>query len=56
MKKEKFHKNNKISKDKILTTISIIILLFTAMIDWTIYSWLILVAIILLLIAWYIKK
>jgi len=43
-------------KDSILTIISVIILFFTAMIDWNIYSWLILVAIILLLIAWHTKN
>ena len=43
-------------KDEALTTISIIILLFSAMINWNIYSWLILVAIILILTAWYFKK
>lgn len=47
---------NKLTRDQILTAISIIILLFTAMINWNIYSWLILVAIILILIAWYFKK
>jgi len=47
---------NKLSKDKIVTAISIILLLFTAMINWNIYSWLILIAIILILSAWYFKK
>jgi len=47
---------NKLSKDKIVTAISIILLLFTAMINWNIYSWLILIAIILILSAWYLKK
>jgi len=46
----------KLTKDQILTSISIIILLFTAMINWNVYSWLILVAIIIILIAWYFKK
>lgn len=46
----------KLSKDQILTTISIILLFFTAMVNWNIYSWLILAAIILVLIAWYFKK
>lgn len=50
MKKEIYNKDN------ILTIISIIILFITAMINWTICSWLILVAIILLLVAWYVKK
>ncbi len=47
---------NKPRKDQILTTIAIIILFFTALIDWTIYSWLILLAVIILLFAWYFRK
>lgn len=43
-------------KDQIVVIISVIILLFTAMINWNIYSWLILVAISLIVIAWYIKS
>ncbi|MEM1546150.1 MAG: hypothetical protein QXY40_09870 [Candidatus Methanomethylicia archaeon] len=46
----------KLSKNQILTSVSIIILLFTAIINWNIYSWLILIAIILILIAWYLQK
>jgi len=46
----------RVDKDKVLTTISIILLLFTAMINWNIYSWLILVAIIIILFVWYSKK
>jgi len=46
----------KLAKDEILTAIAITILLFTAMINWNIYSWLILVAIIVILIARYFKK
>jgi len=45
----------KLVKDEILTAIAITILLFTAMINWNIYSWLILVSIIVILIAWYSK-
>lgn len=44
------------NKDEVLTTISVILLLFSAMITWNIYSWLILVAVILILLAWYFKK
>lgn len=46
----------KSTKDNILTAISITILLFIAMINWNIYSWLILVAVILVLFAWYFRK
>jgi len=46
----------KLTKDQVLTAISIIILLFSAMINWNVYSWLVLVAIILILMAWYFKK
>jgi hypothetical protein len=44
------------NKDQILTGIAILILLVTSMINWTVYSWLILVAVIMLLLAWYFKK
>jgi len=47
---------NKLTKDQILIAISTVILLFTAMINWNIYSWLTLLAIIVMLIAWYFKK
>jgi len=46
----------KFGKNQILTAISIIILFIAALIDWNIYSWLILVAIILLILAWGSKK
>ena len=46
-------KMKKTDKNQVLTAISIILLLFTAVINWNIYSWLILVAIILFLVAWY---
>ncbi len=45
-----------LSKDDILTAIAILILFITAMITFTIYSWLVLVAIILLLTAWYYRS
>ncbi|MCJ7423909.1 hypothetical protein MUP01_06525 [Candidatus Bathyarchaeota archaeon] len=44
------------TKNEVLTTFVIILLLFTAMINWNIYSWLILVAIILTLTVWYSKS
>ena len=47
---------SKLTKDQILTAISVIILLFSAMINWNIYSWLVLIAIIFILMAWYFKK
>lgn len=47
---------NKLNKDQILTIIALVILMFTAMINWTIYSWLILLAVIILLFAWYFRK
>jgi len=46
----------KLTKDQALTAIAIIILLFSTMINWNVYSWLILVAIIFILAAWYFKK
>ena len=47
---------SKLTKDQILTAISVIILLFSAMINWNTYSWLVLIAIIFILMAWYFKK
>jgi len=47
---------NKPNKDKILLAISVVMLLFTALINWTIYSWLILVSVIIILFVWYSKK
>jgi len=44
------------TKDEILTAIAVFILLFSAMIDWNVYSWLILVGIIVILFAWYFRK
>jgi len=44
------------TENEVLTTFVIILLLFTAMTNWNICSWLILVAIILALIIWYSKS
>ncbi len=46
----------KITKDAILIVFAIVILFFTALIDWNLYSWFILIGIILLIIGWYFKK
>jgi Flp pilus assembly protein TadB len=43
------------TKDEILIAFSIMILLFTAMVNWNIYSWLILIAATTVLLAWYIR-
>lgn len=43
-------------KDNILTGAAVLILFITAMINWTLYSWLILVAVTLILMAWYFRK
>ena len=45
-----------LTRDDTLTIIAILILLFTAMITFTIYSWLLLLAIILIVMAWYYRK
>ena len=42
-----------VSKDDILTAIAILILFVAAMITFTVYSWLVLLAIILVIFAWY---
>jgi hypothetical protein len=44
------------NKDEIMTAIAVIILLFTALIDWNEYSWLILLGIIVIIFAWYFRK
>jgi hypothetical protein len=44
------------NKDEIFTSIAVIILLFTALINWNIYSWLILVGIITIMSTWYFKQ
>jgi len=44
------------NKDEILSAIAVIILLLTALIDWNIYSWLILVGTISIISAWYFKQ
>ncbi|MFZ5391277.1 MAG: hypothetical protein ACOZAJ_03320 [Patescibacteria group bacterium] len=41
------------SKDQIFTASAIVLLLFVAFVDWSVISWLVLAAIILLLAAWY---
>lgn len=46
----------RIDKQTAINAIAVSILLFTAMIDWNVYSWLILVGIILVLLGWYVKK
>ncbi|MDD5502189.1 MAG: hypothetical protein PHH26_01860 [Candidatus Thermoplasmatota archaeon] len=43
-------------KDDILMLIAIVILLASAMINWTILSWLTLLGVMVLLFAWYFKK
>ena len=45
-----------LTKDQALIAVSIIILLFSAMTNWNVYSWLILLAIVIILMAWYSKK
>lgn len=45
----------KLNKDEILTAVAVAILLFTAMINWNIYSWLVLLATIVILAAWYFR-
>jgi hypothetical protein len=47
---------SKLARDQALIAVSVIILLFSAMTDWNVYSWLILLAIIIILMAWYSKK
>jgi len=44
---------NKLTREEILTAIAVTILLFTAIVNWNIYSWLIFVVIVIILVAWY---
>ena len=46
----------RLNKDDILTGISVAILLFASMINWTFYSLLILVAVLLIVVVWYFRK
>jgi len=41
------------TKDQIFTAAAIVVLLFTAFVEWGVISWLILASIILLLLSWY---
>ena len=43
-------------KDEILTSFAVLLLLFTALINWNLYSWFILVGIVVILFAWYFRK
>ena len=45
----------RLAKDKVMTAVAVVILLFSAMITWNIYSLLIFVAAMLVLAAWYVR-
>jgi hypothetical protein len=45
-----------VKKDDIISSFAVILLLFTALIDWNVYSWVILVAIIMILTGWYLRR
>jgi len=45
----------RITKDEALTAAAVVMLLFSAMITWNIYSLLTFAAVVLLAIAWYVK-
>jgi len=45
-----------ITKDEALTTIAVLMLLFSAMVTWNFYSLLIFAAVIILLVAWYVRS
>jgi len=44
---------NFMPKDQIFTASAIVLMLFVAFVDWTVTSWLLLAAVVLLLMAWY---
>jgi hypothetical protein len=45
-----------VNKDEVLTATATVLLLFTALIDWNVYSWLILAGVVIVLMAWYFRK
>ena len=47
---------NKITQNSLVVIIAIIILFATALIEWNIYSWFILLGTIILIFVWYFKK
>jgi hypothetical protein len=46
----------KAARDNLLTTLACVLLLFTGCINWNVYSWLILVALIVIVAAWYLRS
>ena len=46
----------KANKNDILLAVCVTIFLFTALIDWNVYSWLILLSLIMILFVWYFKN
>jgi 4-hydroxybenzoate polyprenyltransferase len=48
--------DRKIKKDEAMTIAAALILLFTAMIEWNSFSFLMLLAVVLILSAWYFKR
>jgi len=46
----------RLTKDEALTAAAVVMLLFSAMITWNIYSLLIFAAVIILLVAWYVRS
>lgn len=51
-----FSRLSKMDKDDYLTAFSVLLLLFTGLIDWNVYSWLVLLGIVLLILGWYFRK
>ncbi len=47
---------NSITRDDVLTALALVILLFSAMVTWTIYSLGILLAVVVIALAWYFRK
>jgi len=45
-----------VKKNDVISSFAVVILLFTALIDWNVYSWLILVAIFMILTSWYLRR
>ena len=43
-------------KDDVISSLAVVLLMFTALIEWNVYSWLILVAIVMILTSWYLRR
>ena len=45
-----------VTRDDVLTALALVILLYSAMVTWTVYSFGILLAVVVIAVAWYFRK